>query len=428
MTDPIFDAILGSDLDTVIRLARAPEHREARTSLSDLYGPFWESMTPLMVAAAAPGEKAATVRALLDAGADLAARSEGGASAAFFAAGAGDYWVIDDAHGNSLQGPALAGDYAERLRMLLEAGADPQEVAPNGRNLPGEAARAGDPIRLRMLLEVGASPHLTEATSEPRGMEGISARRPRNPFGHVWLHFPLANAAAGGSAECVRLLLQAGASIAEIDDDGKNALAHATSAEVAEALIHAGLDPDDESLWHQAIWEDKPEIAALLLEKGADPEFLLDTTPLIYMAAYAGATEIVHLLDRHGADLGRLRQYGDSALHAAVSGMGPEPEKQEELVRFFLARGLDIEGRDERAETPLHKAAAREHGHAEAIEMLLKLGAHPDPVNEAGDTPLIFAAESECEACVALLLAAGADPDRPGQQGLSARQFAKRWH
>ncbi|CAN5721589.1 hypothetical protein BH11ARM2_BH11ARM2_32800 [soil metagenome] len=78
MQNPIFPAILQGDVAEVNRLATDPANLEARADLHDDHGAFYKSMTPLMVAAAAPGERAESVRVLLDAGADPNAHSAAG--------------------------------------------------------------------------------------------------------------------------------------------------------------------------------------------------------------------------------------------------------------------------------------------------------------------------------------------------------------
>ncbi len=95
-------------------------------------------------------------------------------------------------------------------------------------------------------------------------------------------------------------------------------------------------------------------------------------------------------------------------------------------VRDLVARGADPDRQDRNGWTALHFAAqARSVAGAEA---LIAAGAGPDLTDAHGNGPLvraIFASEGET-GVVRLLLAAGADPDRPNAAGITARALAHR--
>ncbi|HEX8973352.1 ankyrin repeat domain-containing protein [Oryzihumus sp.] len=95
-------------------------------------------------------------------------------------------------------------------------------------------------------------------------------------------------------------------------------------------------------------------------------------------------------------------------------------------VRRLLDDGLDPGIANAQGFTALHFAAQARC--AAVISLLLHAGAHVDPRDDWGNTPLswaVFHARGEI-AAVAVLLAAGADPDAPNHVGVTPRELAER--
>ena len=176
---------------------------------------------------------------------------------------------------------------------------------------------------------------------------------------------------------------------------------HGTAAQVAALLDrHPGLvdvrNAHGNTPVREAIGARRPEVVALLLDRGADPRQVNDGgSSLMDAATAAGSRQIAALLVRSGC---RMRA-GDAA------GLGV----LDELRRLLDADPFATGARDRVGGTPLH-AAARGNQPA-AVRLLLDRGADLGALNRHGHPPLADAVESDALAAAALLLEGGADPD-----------------
>ncbi|MFF8564351.1 ankyrin repeat domain-containing protein [Streptomyces albidoflavus] len=101
-----------------------------------------------------------------------------------------------------------------------------------------------------------------------------------------------------------------------------------------------------------------------------------------------------------------------------------------ESLRALPAAGADVDGADDAGWTPLHFAAqAQAQAQAPApVEILLAAGATVDAADRHGTTPLwraVFCSRGQT-AVIRLLLDAGADPDRKNRHGVGPRGLADR--
>lgn len=216
---------------------------------------YIRDVTPLMLAANAAS--AECVKLLLQSGADVSAKtsSESG--------GAGDQTAL---HFALLEGKAKQ-QHLEAIKLLLDAGANPDAPSNNGTTPLVEAVRIGTKPLVDLLLAAGAKSHL-EAGAE------LS---------------PLHEASANGRSEIVELLLARGVPVDLRDAQGKTALMAAAGCgqeAVVDLLLRAKGDPHASStdgrtvfIWsalfaRDASDEDEAAVAVRLLERlvklGAD--------------------------------------------------------------------------------------------------------------------------------------------------------------
>ena len=186
-----------------------------------------------------------------------------------------------------------------------------------------------------------------------------------------------------GSTEAVRLLLQEGASINQVNtSDGASPLAVA---------IQLG--------------QNAPNMVRVLLEMKADPSQMTadGRTPLL-MAVPQGSAEVVRLLLGACTDKARASmadhatpQSGVAALHKAAF-LG-----HDETVRHLLKAGAKVEITDAEGVTPLLLACR--NGHASVVRALLKASCSAvGQGNNQGATPLHFAAKLGSAECCKMLL------------------------
>jgi ankyrin repeat protein len=343
---------------------------------------------------------------------------------------------------------ALNGD-AAMIALFLKAGADVNAALPEGETPLMTAARTGKTDAVRVLLENGANVNAKENWKKQTALmwaahEGNAATvkllidagatlDDRSVFG--WT--PLLFAARQGQGDAIRALVAAGANVNEKLPDGTGALVTAVQGlnyEAANVLLESGIDPNaDGQGWtalHQVVWSRRPqrgqnnpgqkpnggmsslEIAKRLVAHGADVNARQTKEPnadmegrnslnrfgatAFFLAAKSCDVPMMQTLLELGADPFLANVDGDTPLMVAAGvgvysqGESPgEPEESADAVKILLELGAPVNDRDKNNETPLHGPAWR--GSNEAVTLLVNAGAKLDARNSRGWLPLTIA-------------------------------------
>lgn len=368
---------------------------------------------------------ARVVRALLKQKSDVNTAEADGTTALHWAVNRGDLETVDlllSAGAN----PRVANRYgvtpihlaatngaAAVVEKLLKAGADANAALPEGETALMAAARSGNVATAKLLLAHGADVNATE------GWKGQSAL--------MW-------AAAENHADVVRALVQAGADIMARSKEGVFTsflfAVRGGQIDAARVLIESGADvnqtlPDGTSALVLAATNAHWELAAVLLEKGANPN-----------AAAQGWTAL------HQIAWTRRPNYGYNL-------PGPVPTGKLDaldLVRALVRHGADVNARETKEPRDGNRNMLNRIGAtpfllaAKAVDLplmraLIEQGADPTLGNVDGTTPLMAAAgvgiwapgespgtEEEALAAVKMLLDIGAgrasDVDKNGYTAL----------
>jgi len=288
---------------------------------------------------------------------------------------------------------ARAGGLTEVARLLLTAGADPA-ARPDGEGRqwsPLLCAVAGEanPAITRLLVEHGARPddHVLYLAAFETGHECLRLLLPFAP--DIAATTALSAPISTGDVAGVRLLLDAGADPNHLLD--ADLLGESNEQEPPVTPLSAAVET-----------QAGPELTGLLLEYGAAPDVPgADGRTPYQQAVRTGQDQVADLLARHGAS---------TELSSADEFLGACRRADRAAAEDILAAGPDLAGRltaeDHRVLTD-----AADHGHTEAVRVMLDLGFSPGVRSEQDDgaTALHLAAAAGSAGTVRLLLDRGAD-------------------
>ncbi|HLK58945.1 MAG TPA: ankyrin repeat domain-containing protein [Chthonomonadaceae bacterium] len=209
----------------------------------------------------------------------------------------------------------------------------------------------------------------------------------------------------GRQPQIFALLLEHGADPNLPNSQGLTPLHMARTAEDAALLIAHGAKVDvRDKLGRTPLFTcQSPEIAVFLVEHGADVNARANdrSTPLFW----AGSKAISEYLLSKGANLHALTRGGSTPLHTAAGSRHPD------LVEYLIAQGLDVNARNYQGRTPLFQAAASND--KAMVELLVARGADINVKDAQGETSIHSIAPDTPagKEIAAFLLSKGAEAD-----------------
>ncbi len=307
----------------------------------------------------------------------------------------------------------------DRIRTLIDQGAD-----VNAKNKYGDtsliiAARMGSNETVKVLLEKGADVHI-RSTNTTNVVNSINSWTPlicavqRNHNNNAE---PIRQ-----NIDIINALLAKGADLEARTNDGRTALFLSVSdgnTVIAQYLMDKGADVNVKlattdgydgytPLLYAAQYDrGRNPVMLSLLAKGADVNVRGKSngyTAVIY-AAWKGNMEILTALLERGANVNARTRDGETALmYAAGNGKG-----YPDVVRALLAKGADVNAAAQGDNGKTALIAAANNGNTEIVKMLLDKGANPNAkMTRGGDTALKVAKKNGHTAVVDLLKQTGA--------------------
>ena len=178
--------------------------------------------------------------------------------------------------------------------------------------------------------------------------------------------------------------------------------------EVIQLLISRGAEIEPYSRQLIGIADDRIEVVKLLLEGGADAS-------KIRLGPPPESEKLAQLLAEHGAqyDVNALHNGWPPIVYVSRGDRGEHPEK----VQRLLDLGADVNIRDYKGKTALHRAATA--GFLNVMGVLLAHGAEVNTQDEIGDTALHDAIRAKRVESVKLLLLSGADTQLANAKGIT---------
>lgn len=198
-------------------------------------------------------------------------------------------------------------------------------------------------------------------------------------------------------------------------------LAHRVSLVCAAALASLALSAQASDLDSlvKAVKFDDVKAVQKALAQGADPNATdSQGMPLIVLAAREKSDKVANaLMADSKTDIEKLDASGENAMMLAAFN------DDIDLVKALIAKGAEV---NKKGWAPLHYACS--NGHDDIVKLLLDNSAYIDAGSPNGTTPLMMAARGNHLSTVKLLLDSGADSRVKNQLGLTALDFAKRYH
>jgi ankyrin repeat protein len=380
---PLHHAARAGSVDAVNLLAWAGARINARET--------WNNQSPIMWAAAEG--HAPVVKALVDAGADIYARSNGGTTPFLFAVRKGDIASV---------------------KVLLDDGVSVNEKRYDSATPLLVAIINGHEDLVDLLLEKGADPN-AEGGSTALSVQGVRARPQRITFRTPTRREQLRDVGTeggNGANNSWGRPLQAAVHVANWHISDEFISVNIDRMRVIKSLLKYGADingrnTDMEPRWSGARYRRRQvgstaflfaaksadlEVMRYLKENGADPEMKtgLNISALMLASGIAWASNqdraseeqvleaVKFLVEECGADVNFVADTGETAMHAAAY------RGANSVIQYLFDKGAKLDVQDLSGRTPLQVADGVEYGNSFAAnphsaELLRKLGAKEIP-------------------------------------------------
>jgi len=445
VASPLLDSILDGDMHQALELVKdgADVNATESNGTTALHWAVYNNDLPL-------------VKALIAEGADVNAVNRYGSTPMSEAATVGDYDVVKalldagadvdspNEHNQTTLMIVVRSDNVETAKLLIERGADVNAVEDwQGQNAVIFAAAQSQPEMLKLLLDAGADPDSRSLPNKRDRYISAERRYQWRPAGGIPA---LGYAAREGCLTCARVLVEAGANMDIGDAENVTPLNLAIMNlhfDTAKYLIEAGANDDKWSLrgenpLYSAVdvntlphggYPDRPsmdstsslDIIKLLLDKGANPNLQLKlqpthrslkddrgadrslntgTTPL-FRAAKGHDVAAIDLLLKHGADIDLPNRSGVTPLMIAAGLSANSIDTRGDYATPFADRnamsavsylanaGASINKKDNLGRTALHGAAS--WGWNDTVKTLVEMGADLDATDNNGFTAFDYA-------------------------------------
>ena len=378
---------------------------------------------------------------------------------------------------------------ATMVARLLQAGANPNAALLSGETMLMTAARTGNADVVKQLLAKGADVNSTERAGGQSALMWAVAQQHADAVevllahgadvhvrSKVWTqvvktaprnaklpmhvtdieqggYTPLLFAARVGALASAKLLVAAGAHVNDIAPQGTSATvvaAHSGHGELAAFLLEKGADPNAAgagyTALHVAVRRRDERLVDALLAHGANPNApLLKSTPVrressevnlqpgfvgatpLWLAARVYAPEIMRLLAAHGADPLFVHHLDFWGARAGAGG-GAVRKREGDTTALMAASGMgDRLFRGEGGVVP--DPGEQEAMMLEAVTVAVELGVDVNAANADGNTALHAVAAQGYDTIVTFLVEQGARLDltnRGGQTPLGAATAPRR--
>jgi ankyrin repeat protein len=344
----------------------------------------------------------------------------------------------------------------EAVSLLLERGSDPNATESyQGQTALMWAAAEGHANVVALLLDSGADPNASANVSDLTE-RSMRADFPTGGFtAAMW-------AAREGHEATLQALADGGADFSLLNGDNASAMSIAIvndRFDLAARMLAMGAPADVSSLYRAVEMRDATtdwlakdgsrwradydnelnalDLTRILLEAGADPNenfvgqnhstsMCCDTVASgspFFRAAVAADVEALKLLIEHGADV----EWSPENIEDAPRGANGNVGKSALSVAMNGGKGVGMAGGPgdirENEGPPFREIANREP--VDAVAVLLEAGADPDRKSDNGSTLLHDAARSRNLAVIDLLASHGATLDAANDDGLTALDIAE---